>query len=198
MVPVVANFLATHLHVVPIYTLALAFHHADLHDGHLRLHTALNQVSLRIRLQRVAEERIVPALLRPAVALAPVLDGTPPGQAHAPVSVHAEVRLLQLVGHRLALEQNQVGLIPEVARIGIPLVVERGHLRGTGQLWRHLIRLEVRRTSLCACPGWEHGHGRGAGAVVAFQHLVKEAIRRDAPVLRRVARPVAPGLQLVS
>ena len=144
------------------------------------------------------EEGVVPTLLGPFVRLSPVFYGTPVGQAHGAVAVHAVEGGLQLVGHSLTLVENHVGLVLEILGIAVPLVVETGDFRDTGQFgWSH-VGLELLLLAYGPCASGEHGHGGGTRRVVSLHHLVKDAIGGDAPVVGWVSAPSVANLQLVA
>ena len=187
----------THLDGVPIDAFSTR-HHTNVHHRFLGDESTSHEPCLRIGPKRVTEETVVPTLLRPLVRFAPIFDGTPVSETHRAVTVHSIIRGSELVGHSLALEEYHVGFVFEILRVAIPLIIERADLCGASQFGWSKVALELFLLTYGSSTSGEHRYRGGASGVVALHHLVKDAIRGDAPVVGGVTAPVVTNLKFVA
>ena len=188
----------TDLHVVPLLALALSRLDGDPHNRFVR-DDALEEIRRGERLQRVREDGVAPALLRPAVRLAPVFHRAPPRAADGMRTVHPHKRRLQFANSGLALEDVHLRLVLHVARIVHPPVVEGREVCRYGELRRLRIALALGVVLAArALLRREHRDRRRTRRIPSPGKRLHEAVHRHSPVAEAlVSAEVLVHLKLV-
>ena len=142
---------------------------------------------------------VVPALLRPLVGLAPVLDRAPVGVAHRLRLIHLERRAEQSARAGLALEEDETRLQFLEVRILLR------HIVLACDLCRAKERRGLRQPLILGIPPVDGilrrrilRHRRKAGGVIALLEHVHELVGRHAPVVGLETACRVPALQFVS
>ena len=172
---------------VPLHTLVLVLHDGDAYQrlvGEERLH----EVCLGLRHEVDVEHALRPTLLRPALALAQVVDGSPVGQSDdaaeihlKPVGSHGCRRSLALIELHPRKALAVAGEIHIAVVVGLDVGLH-------GQVTRQRVGLPVAVARV-------HGNGNQSGGVVTLQHGFHHLVACHAEVVERL---VGILLQFVS
>ena len=161
-VPMVGKTVVARLHTIP-HLVATAVDHGDVNKGLVGLEHTLHQVGLGLWFERDVEHALCPALGRPALRFAQIVDGAPVGQADDFVKVHLEEVRPHSCHSGFALIERHPGETASVAREVHVAIVVGLHIGLHGQVARQRVRLPVAVARV-------HGNGDEACGVVALQH----------------------------
>ena len=122
MIPALVQRHAPHYHIIPTDAFrSRRIDHSDMYFRNLRHESRFNKIGLGIGAHGMLKEGVVPPFLRPFIGFPPILDRTPIGDTDHPLFIHIIIRLQQVAGFSLTLEQDKVRPVFQISVIFVRL-----------------------------------------------------------------------------